>query len=601
MKKLFLLLMSATLLFQLSACTKKIQKEDQPASLQREEAETEIQKQFDEFLLTLYTEEVSSDALTLHYSLVDPSVYGIELNEISLGSLSEEELQRQDEAILQALNELEKYDPEQLNASQKNDYAVLKAYLEIQSASIGINDYSALFSPATSLTSNLITNFVEFRFYKEEDLETYLTLLEDVERYLDEALDYTADQVAKGWFLSDQAVTDTTAEITKFVNKIEDNELILSFNEKLEALEGVDDAEKTALIERNQELVITKVIPAYEKVKDQLLKWQGARKSDGGLASFEGGKAYYEALLRYRLGYQGSLDTLFQKGEEQLVEVISGMVMLLVQDEGLYERYLNSASSFPEQDPEMILKNYQQWLLQQYPEGPEVSYTVEYLDPSIANASTIAYYLIPPLDQITENVIKINPEHTTGDLQTLYTTLAHEGFPGHCYQNTFFYNTNPHPIRTVTDFLGYGEGWAMMVELDALDWILSEDPALSQFLGYEIYYGYLIQSLIDIGVNYYGWDRTELLSWLESYGEIFGLNNEESADLLFDAVVADPSVLTPYGIGMMEMVTLRQKAKEALKEKFDEIAYHQLILKNGPMTFDLLEEKVEEWIAAGGQ
>ena len=136
----------------------------------------------------------------------------------------------------------------------------------------------------------------------------------------------------------------------------------------------------------------------------------------------------------------------------------------------------------------------------------------------------------------------------------------------------------------------------MKVELEALHWILEDDPALADFIAYDTSYGYLLQSLADVGVNYYGWSKEDLLQWLKEYGAVYGLDNEDSADMLFQLVINDPGLIVPYGLGLMKMVDLKEEAMQELKKKFDPVEYHRFLLEIGPMTYDLLEEKVEDWI-----
>lgn len=588
MKKITLVFLAFLLLIQ-TGCSKSKNEEIVCSEY------TEVQLQFNDALMEMFKETVSSDALTLHYKLIDSSLYDIELKEVSLGSLKEEDLKKVDQSILDDLSIINQFDKKQLTKTQQVDYEVVKNYLEIQAMSIGLDEYSILFSPSSSITSALITNFTEFRFYQKEDIEMYLTLLNDVQRYLNEALDFTSKQVDLGYFMNNVGIEDTISSIERFISKESDNELIVSFNHKLDDFDGLDEAEKEAYKKQNEEIVYQVVIPAYQMVKVALNSYKNTRKTEGGYANLPEGKKYYEVLLRNSVGYLGDIDELFEEGEEALEDLSKSMMKLLIKDSTLYDRYIDQASAFEKLDPEEILRQYEALLTQSYPQGPSVSYTAEYLDPSIANDYTIAYYLIPPIDDITDNVIKINPKHTSDDLATLYTTLAHEGFPGHCYQKTYYFNTKPNPIRTVYDFLGYDEGWAMMTELDALPWIL-DDQALATFLAAETYYLYLIQAMTDVGVNYYGWNSQQLQNWLEEYGSIYGLEADETVEALYNSAINDPGLLLEYGFGLMKMLTIREEAMDELGKKFDSVEYHQLILENGSVPFDIMEEIVEDWI-----
>lgn len=585
-------MLSALMVLSMWGCSRK----ETPVSFeQRMEPTTEIQQSFDAFLLEEFKEAISEDALSLHYALMDPSVYDIELKEVTLGTLGLDTIEEDNQDFYETVEKLKSFDRKKLNPSQQNDYDLFKAYLELNEALIGLEYYGALFAPSSGLINAVITNFSEFRFYDEQDINTYLILLQDVPRYFEEALEYTEKQVEMGLFMSDGAVEETVESIDRFVSKVKNNELIKTFNDKIDSMIELDSKEKSELIQQNEEIVQNVIIPSMLHVKNSLKEYMGTGMT-AGYASLPRGKEFYEALIRLKLGYQGSMDELFEEGEKKLQEYSKQMILLMMQDESIYERYINSNQYFEEKSPIEILSQLEQLLRAEYPMGPEVSYTAEYLDPSVANPSTVAYYVIPPLDNITDNVIKINPAHAKDDLETLYLSLAHEGFPGHCYQNTYFYDTHPHPIRSIVDFTGYGEGWAMKVELEALHWILEDDPALADFIAYDTSYGYLLQSLADVGVNYYGWSKADLLQWLKEYGAVYGLDNEDSADMLFQLVINDPGLIVPYGLGLMKMVDLKEEAMQELKKKFDPVEYHRFLLEIGPMTYDLLEEKVEDWI-----
>jgi len=169
--------------------------------------------------------------------------------------------------------------------------------------------------------------------------------------------------------------------------------------------------------------------------------------------------------------------------------------------------------------------------------------------------------------------------------------LAHEGFPGHCFQTTYYYDTNPHPIRTIVENQGYIEGYAMYVEMYSFEWMLEDDPNLARFLALDTELNYLLQALVDIGVNYEGWGKEGIRSFLKEYGFV---DSDEMVNSLYEYVVSDPGLLLPYGIGLLEMNELRKDTEEKLGKRFDEVEYHRTILEAGPMYFDLLKEKINE-------
>jgi len=577
MKKIWLSCLALVLLCGCAQTSSKNQEETEVSM-------TQIQLDFEEFLDREYTDTVSSDALTLHYSLKNPEAYKIEAPELTLGEVDDESIVEGEQEIREVMKELESYDPEDLTARQKDDWNMLHEYLDIQLRFEGLSYYQNLFSPAQSVTDALITNFVEYKFYDEQDVKDYLVLLEDVPRYLEECIEFTKKQSSMGLFMTDFSVDSTVAEIDKFLSKEGDSALIVSFENKLSNAEFDTDA----YFKENRTIVNEKILPAYQWVKQQLEALKGTAVFET-LAETEEGKAYYEALYYYKSGSSLSPSKMLEKGKEVLLEVLQEYMQLMYTDETLVNRYMSV--QFEEEEPEKILNNYQKKLLKHFPEGPEVTYTAEYLDPSITNEATIAYYLIPPFDFITDNVIKINPLATKGDTVTLYSTLAHEGFPGHCFQTTYYYDTNPHPIRTIVENQGYIEGYAMYVEMYSFEWMLEEDPNLARFLALDTELNYLLQALVDIGVNYEGWGKEGIRSFLKEYGFV---DSDEMVNSLYEYVVSDPGLLLPYGIGLLEMNELRKDTEEKLGKRFDEAEYHRTILEAGPMYFDLLKEKINE-------
>ena len=581
MKKIWVCLL--ILCLGAGCASKPVMNEEKPVEL------TEIQKEFEEFLTEEYIESVSSDALTLHYSLKDPSIYEIEKPELTLGEIDDESIAEGEQEMREVLSKLEEFNPEDLTERQKDDWNMLHEYLEIQIRFEGLSYYQNLFSPAQSVTDALITNFTEYKFYDEEDVQDYLVLLADVPRYLRECLDFTQKQAQMGLFMTDFSVDGTVEEIEKFLSKEGDSALIVSFENKLKDAEF--DTE--AYFKENRTIVNEQILPAYRQVKDELLSLKGTNTFET-LSETEEGKAYYEALYYYKTGSSVSPSEMLQKGKNVLMSVLQEYMGLMYKDAKLADRY--TSVKFDRKNPDEILKDYQEMLLNHFPQGPEVSYTAEYLDASITNAATIAYYLIPPFDYISDNVIKINPLAAKGDTVTLYSTLAHEGFPGHCYQTTYYYDTNPHPIRTLVDNLGYTEGYAMYVEMYCFEWLLEDDENLARFLALDTELNYLLQALVDIGVNYEGWGKTGIRSFLREFGFV---DSDEMVNSLYEYVVSDPGLLLPYGIGLLEMNELRSTAENALNDQFDEIEYHRVLLESGPMYFDLLSEKVNEYIEQG--
>ncbi|MBQ4375770.1 MAG: DUF885 family protein, partial [Erysipelotrichales bacterium] len=242
---------------------------------------------------------------------------------------------------------------------------------------------------------------------------------------------------------------------------------------------------------------------------------------------------------------------------------------------------------FGYEEPEEILAFIRSKMDADFPAQADVTYSINYLDPSVASDSVAAYYLIPPLDDaVTGNVIKVNP----GSNSPLYPVLAHEGYPGHCFQITYEYANNRNPLLPVMDFIGYTEGWAMYVEALAIDYCSMKDAAAKEYIKIDNIFFYLVMGVVDIMVNYEDAD-------MNAVGDFIGSFYDRSyADVFYGAAIDDPGTYLPYSVGMTEVENLRAKAESALGKKFSAKEFHQALFDAGIGDFEYLEYWVDQYI-----
>lgn len=569
-KKIVILLLSLSLV----GCANNPPKETE-AAVEKEQSQEFIKLLDDEFI-----DYLESDFLNYHYTIKDGSAYNAEKPEVTLGNISSDEYSSGIEAARTSLKRLNDIDVTTLNAEQARQYNILKRYLEDSIIGYSYPMFDNYFAPSTGIPNNLITNMEEFKFYNEQDVKDYLVLLGDIQRYFGEAIAFTETQIDEGYFMNDFTVDQTVDGIDKFISKVDDNQFIASFNDKIDEM-NLENAE--AYKEENKKIVTEQVIPAYETVKEFLLANKGTTPDDVNLSSTPEGKKYYEELIQLKLGTKLSIEELLKMGSTYIQNKVKKAIPLLGNEE-VMAGYENFAVDF--ETPEEMLAFLQENVIKAYPQGPEVTYEASYLDPTVADENVVAYYLIPPLDSPTENIIRINGDNVDDEF-SLYTTLAHEGFPGHLYQNTYYFDKEVHPLFKVLSNLGYGEGWAMMAELESINWVADEDVAT--LLGFDTEYGYIMQSIIDLAVNYNGWGTKEI-------GDLSGITDEETLQQLYESVVSEPGQITPYGLGLMLFKTYEDEAKEALGDKFNQIEFNKIILDGGNRAFEFVEEDVNTYV-----
>ena len=224
----------------------------------------------------------------------------------------------------------------------------------------------------------------------------------------------------------------------------------------------------------------------------------------------------------------------------------------------------------------------QNHLLADFPAPAEASCRVQTIHPSLEDFISPALYLVPPLDGYTENVIYINQAKCS--LEGMFSTLAHEGYPGHLYQNTYFAATNPHPLRMLLNFTGYDEGWATYAECHAYRYADCSEE-LRDFLVAEQIAGLCLYSLSDIRIHYYGDDLPAVSALLQKYGF-----SPESAEELFYTQLAEPGIYLPYSVGYLEICELRTLYLEKKGTDASLLPFHTFLLETGPAPFSILKE-----------
>ena len=532
--------------------------------------------EFDEFLMELFVEMMESDFMNMHFTVRDYESFGIERPEADIGTID----LTAGEDSAEYLETLHSFDRSKLSKEQQRDYDILERDLQEDITLAKYPDYEMLFDPVSGLTDNLITTFTEFVFYSKEDVEDYLTILSQVPRYIDEALEVTKDQASRGHFLTDSALDDVQEAVARFTEKKNDNELIVDFEKDVSELSFLSEKEKQEFCEKNRDIVLNAYIPSYEKASAELEKLRGSRSVSGGLCQYPDGEEYYRAYAASKASTSKSAEELISLMKQTCIDAIMEYV------------YTNGGGS--EEDSvkfdsaEETLK-YLTEHLGDYPEGCETDFTVSYLDPSIANPNIVAYYLTPCLDTPKVNVIRVNGG-AVDDKNDLYMTLAHEGFPGHQYQITWYMNTNPAPARSILSHGGYTEGWAMYAEINALSESTLKQQSITELSTFTTI-GYIVPCIVDLGVNVLGWSANDVRNLME---ELY-LNTEIAGDY-YDEAVNMPGRLLNYGCGLAQFMNIRSAALAQMDEGFDLVEFNRVLLTGGDRPFDMVEEDVREWV-----
>lgn len=564
----------------------------------RPAAAPSVPSEFQQLSDELLKESLTSDALSTHFYLKNPETFGITLDEYTFGRINSEEISQSVDDSLEYIKKLEAIDEATLSEEEKLTKEILIDSLQL---STKLNQYPLLQEPVNPLNGQqamlpILMN--EYTFYTPEDVEHYLTLLEDTEPFFESILEFEQAKAKNGTFMVESVLDQVLDQCENFAGEPEDNLMVTTFESKLEQeLPDLDEKTKKDYIDRNKTAVTNHVIPAYEALYDGLSKLRSECSTSGPLCSYEGGSDYYEALVQANTGTEMSAKEIAALLEEKMQEELMQLSLVASLDSNFINAYLNGEIIEPKDTPEAMLKNLEQRIHDEFPEAADVSYTVKYVDEALRAYLSPAFYITPPIDDFKNNKIYINSDASkTDDIVNLFTTLAHEGYPGHLYQVTYYRNTNPDDVRFVTDYSGYTEGWATYVEMLSYEWAYEKwgSNAIDFMRANQLLSLYL-SGRVDIGIHSEGWTKADLKQYLGDNGFI---NDDEYVDFLYNIILQSPANYLSYAVGNIMFETLREKAEDALDDKFDAQKFHQFILDIGPAPFDTIEKYMELWIEA---
>ena len=552
--------------------------------------------EFSDHLYDEWKETVESDYLTMHSSVYDWRELGLTKPEVTFGDISVDRFRETVSYAEEALEKLHEFDIEKLDETEWHDYMAFEAYLENSIDMYSYPEFQFMFRPFTGYLINVIDYFADFMFYEKQDVEDYLTLIEELPSYIDQMKKFTEAQAKEGYFLDDLGYTDAMSELNEMIEKGENCPLVVNFENNIEGFDGISDAEKAEYKERNRTLISESIIPAIRDVRAFLSELKGSRSvQSGALIEYEPGEGtadgleYYKALVKYSASSSDSLEDIFDYLTKAITESYDYLDWLFEND----TEFTSPGKIAGMESIEDVL-SYLRANMQGFPEGPDVDYTPSYLPPG-SNDFAMAYYIPAPVDNIRQNIIRVNKQNTN-DLNTLYYVLAHEGFPGHLYQFTWYQASEGYkPLRHELTFMGYEEGWANYVERtmllrSGLDKTSAEYLYLSEILSFMIY------AASDIAVNGLGYDQEELSEYIENVGF-----DPAYAEELYELSVEMPGSYIPYGYGAARFLEFRERAEQALGDDFDEEEFHEVLLTYGPRPFELVEEDIETYVESKGE
>ena len=534
-------------------------------------------KKFENFTNRLFLQEVSGSTITLHYTLKNPQNYNIRSGPVGYGSFSS------DAATACASLEntsafLHSFDSAQLTKTNRLTYEVLDDYLEQSLKLAPYTLYNDPLAPMTGIQAQLPILLSEYQFYSSQDVDTYLELLKKTPEYFQSLLSFEQKRADAGLFMPSYSAADIIDECRDFIAQGDDNYLISTFSDRLSSL-GLSEKQNNAYINKNKTYIQKHIMSSYLNLADGLEDLQNSGRNQKGLCYLPNGKSYYEALVHSETGSARNITELQKLTISQMQEDLSSIQRVVKKDPNKDTFSQAQNLKLVDKNPTAILSTLAGKINDDFPQLSDIHTQVKYVTTSMEDCLSPAFYMIPPIDNSNENVIYVNKKHMNDDL-TLFTTLAHEGYPGHLYQTVYYSRTNPPAIRTLLSFSGYTEGWATYCEMISYYYTpLSKDQAILLQKNASLLLG--LYALADMGIHYTGWSIADTITFFAGYG----ITDADTVKSIYQLIIADPANYLKYYIGYLEFLELKKEAIANWGSDFSQKKFHQTVLEIGPATF----------------
>lgn len=561
-----------------------------------------MQEAFDQFIEQEFIDTMESDYTTLHSFIENPEDFGIDLNnvEISLGNgYSEEEFKKTKKLIDETAEKFTEFDRDLLTIKQQETYDIYQNSLEL--AQISNNnkyDYIApAFETATGAYCQIPTMLTDWVLRDEQDVKDLITLVDDTDRYIQSLLDYLKVQEEKGTLSIN--VNDVVEYCQGIVDAKDNSPILESLNEKIDTL-NIDEDQKNSYKQQLTTTFNDSFIKAYQNIIDTVNELDPSKINDGGLANIENGKEYYQLLLQNATATSKTVAEIQSEFEDAMDDCLREMQSLIISNPSISSVIQNNFGSIKTNysSYEEMMQDLATKMQEDFPDIGTIDYQIAQIDPSLANNSVAAYYNLPALDSKDANQIRVNSNNNEIDIRAVNTfqTIAHEGLPGHMYQVNYSYlNLDNNYRKVLASNPSYQEGWAVYVQYYCNKYLSQQvNSDILDLMKYNNIYSYYAMILCDIGIHYEGWDLNKFKDNLADFG--FAISDNDSLKLQYNQLKDNPTIFVPYYYGYLQFNNLKTTAKKELGNKFDDVKFHETLLKSGCAPFTIVEKNVENYI-----
>ena len=497
------------------------------------------------------------------------------------------------------LDKLAGIDIDNLDADDQLSYRVFKYERETERESYAQRDH---FFPITSMFG-YHTYFAEapsnMTFLSASDYDDYLVSLADFTRYNREYIGALRDAIEAGY-------THYCGSISGYASTIEEHIVADAEKSRLYAAfarfpASMSDDQRAEYAGKGSELITSVIVPGYEELLDFFVnEYLPACRPEVAITSLPGGDDYYQYLIRYFTTTDMTAAEIHELGVAELGRIREEMqdIMAAVGFDGDFTAFVD----FLREDPRFYARTDEELLgrvalISKTAEGelprfftllPRATYKI------VGNPVRGAFYMAPSGDGTDSGTYFVK----TGDVRSvpLYSLEAlslHEGVPGHHLQSTLAQELDLPEFRRDLYHSAFGEGWGLYAERLGKEMGFYTDP-YSDFgrLTYEAWRA--CRLIVDTGMHAFGWSRQQAVEFMLANTAL----SAATIDGEIDRYITWPAQALSYKIGELKIRELRARAEAELGSSFDIRRFHDMVVGNGSLPIAVLEDMVENWIAA---
>lgn len=564
--------------------------------------------------LMAFFEQAFNDQVAL--SPTSQTQLGLKTDQDKWDQLTDEQYQKSLQLVKTQLQQLEQFDFKALDAQNQLSYQLFKQDAEQQLADEQWRLYNypvnQMFGTHTMVPSLLIN---QHQISNETDAKAYIARLNGVLALFNQ-LTVQLDKRAELGIIPPKFVF---AHVLSASNNIiqgapftegPDSTLLEDFRRKVSALQ-LDDATKQMLIKEAEIALVSSVKPAYQHLISYLTTLETKAGNDDGVWRFSRGAEFYNHALARTTTTTMTADQIHDLGLAEVNRIHQEMRAIM--DKVGFKGDLQAFFKFMREDSQFyypdtaegkaaylaeatrVIDDMKSKLDQLFIVKPKADMVVKAVEPFREASAGKAFYEAPSMDGSRPGIYYANLYKMSGMPKYELEALAyHEGIPGHHMQIAIAQELENIPkFRKFGGYTAYIEGWGLYTELLPKEIGLYQDP-YADFgrLAMELWRA--CRLVVDTGIHAKKWTRAEAISYLASNTP----NSQSEVEGAIERYIVMPSQATAYKIGMLKIIQLRDKAKTALGEQFDIREFHDVVLKNGAVPLDTLEQLVDNYISS---